>query len=60
MPTKIVGKGKFKTFSSGKKMSDWYDVKDRKNRGHIRSKTFLGIAEAMAKQWGREKKSFID
>ena len=41
--------GEFKVFSSGKKMPAWYsNNKDSK----IRSKTFPGIARAMANQWG--------
>ena len=49
IPTKIVGKGEFVTFESGKRMPKWYSNAKGKNR----SKTFLGIAEAMAEQWGR-------
>ena len=48
MPTKIVGKGEFITLPTGKKMPKWYDDnKSAKNR----SKTFPGIAQAMATQW---------
>ena len=44
-----VGKGEFITTPSGKKLPKWYsDNKNQKNR----SKTFLGIAKAMADQWG--------
>ena len=48
-PTKIVGKGDFWVSPNGKKrMPKWFsDNKCSK----IRSKTFPGIAEAMAKQW---------
>lgn len=35
-----------------KSMSKWYNVGDRKNRAKLRSKTFPGIARAMAEQWG--------
>ena len=48
MPTKIVGKGEFVTFDSGKKMPKWYS----NAKGKSRSKTFPGIAQAMAEQWG--------
>ena len=48
-PTKIVGKGEFVTFESGKRMSKWYSNAKGKNR----SKTFPGIANAMAEQWGK-------
>ena len=44
-----VGKGDFYVSPSGKKLPKWYsDNKDSKNR----SKTFQGIANAMAEQWG--------
>jgi len=49
-PTKIVGKGKFITFKSGKKMSEW--TANKWGKGHERSRTFQGIADAMAEQWG--------
>lgn len=45
-----VGKGEFVTFKSGKRMSKWFA--DSFGDGHLRSKTFPGIAKAMAKQWG--------
>lgn len=47
-----VDKGEFVTFSSGKKMAKWYNDAAGKKHGHIRSKTFKGIAAAMADQWG--------
>jgi hypothetical protein len=44
-----VSKGEFIITPSGKKLPKWYsDNKDPK----IRSKTFPGIARAMAEQWG--------
>ena len=45
-----VDKGEFITFSSGKRMAKWYN--EASGNGHIRSKTFPGIAKAMADQWG--------
>tara|TARA_R110000787_G_C13443392_1_gene446678 strand:- start:3967 stop:4602 length:636 start_codon:yes stop_codon:yes gene_type:complete len=48
-PTDIVGKGEFVTTPSGKKLPKWYS--DNKS-GKARSKTFPGIARAMAEQWG--------
>ena len=55
-PTKIVDKGKFfiKTGNDGKdyKYPAWM-MDDMKNREKNRSRTFVGIAEAMAEQWGR-------
>ena len=51
-PTEIVGKGEIITFKSGKRMSAWYSNIPAKQRAIIRSKTFPGIAKAMAEQWG--------
>ena len=55
VPTNIVDKGEQIKFTSGKSMSKWYA--DTFNlpaikRSKIRSKTFHGIAQAMAIQWG--------
>ena len=48
-------KGEFVTFSSGKKMAKWYhEAKDK--TGHKRSKTFPGIAKAIATQFSRQIK----
>ena len=47
-PTRIVGKGEFVTTPSGKRLPKWYsDNKSASNR----SRTFKGIADAMAEQW---------
>lgn len=35
-----------------KSMSQWYNVGSRKDRSKLRSKTFPGVARAMAEQWG--------
>lgn len=51
IPTQIVPKGDFYISPSGKKLPKWYS--DNKN-AKIRSKTFEGIAEAMATQWGNK------
>jgi len=48
-----VDKGEFVTFSSGKRMAKWYN--EASGNGHLRSKTFPGIAKAMAEQWGGRK-----
>lgn len=48
-PTKIVSKGEFVTFKSGKKMSKFFA--ESFGDGKARSKTFPGIAKAMAEQW---------
>ena len=46
-------KGDFVTFSSGKRMAKWYhEAKDKS--GHKRSKTFPGIAKAIATQFSRQ------
>jgi len=52
-PTNIVGKGEIVTYKSGKKMSAWYSNIPAKERALIRSKTFPGIAKAMATQWNK-------
>ena len=49
-PTHIVDKGEFITYKSGKKMPKWYA--ELRNNGHMRSKFWQGIANAMADQWG--------
>ncbi len=47
--TEIVSKGDFVTTPSGKRLPKWYS--DNKSAAN-RSKTFPGIAKAMADQWG--------
>lgn len=52
-PTNIV-EPEWHYFPNGKRMSKWYyetSLKPPKLRGHLRSKTFQGIADAMADQW---------
>ena len=58
-PTKIVKKDKITIWEgTGKKISQWYKDTLKEAKGNleevskIRSKTFQGIAEAMAEQWG--------
>jgi hypothetical protein len=48
----VVGKGEYYVCKSGKRVPKWYNQFSIKNRSEGRSKTFLGIANAMAKQWG--------
>jgi len=48
--TCIVDKGEFVTTPSGKKLPKWYS--DNKS-AKLRSKTFPGIANAMADQWSK-------
>lgn len=53
-PTKLVDKGEIITFASGRSMQKWYSDAWRlspEQRSIARSKTFLGIAKAMAQQW---------
>lgn len=53
--TKIVGRGEFVVSKSGNKMAKWYSDAfnhSKQLRQKIRSKTFNGIAQAMADQWG--------
>lgn len=54
-PTNIVDSGERVSFKSGKSMPKWYSDAFRlppKERAKVRSRTFQGIADAMAKQWG--------
>ncbi len=61
-PTRVVGKGDFYTSPGGKVLPAWYGDaigKDGKKLSYngseikkVRSKTFPGIAKAMAEQWG--------
>lgn len=53
-PTKMVGKGEFITHKSGKKKPKWFADAFKlspNERRKVRSKTFDGIAQAMAEQW---------
>jgi hypothetical protein len=55
-PTEIVGKGERIQFASGKSQPRWYSdafvkAKTPEERRTLRSKTFKGMAEAMAIQW---------
>ena len=55
IPTNIIEVPPRKTFDSGKSMPAWYADAWRlpkAERAKIRSKTFPGIAKAMAEQWG--------
>lgn len=61
-PTKIVDKGEFIHFASGKKLPKWYSdgltkTKSAKERRTWRSKTFPGFAKAMAEQWSEVLKN---
>jgi len=55
VPTSIVERGEQVKFASGKSMPKWYADSYNlppKERAALRSKTFIGIAKAMASQWG--------
>lgn len=56
-PTNVVDEGETLTFKSGKRMQKWISdaftkAKTAEERRRLRSKTFQGMADAMAKQWG--------
>lgn len=55
IPTKTVKPPERTKFKSGKSMPSWYAEAwhlPKEQRSIIRSKTFQGIADAMAEQWG--------
>ena len=49
--TKIVEPPPRQQIKGGKSMPEWYSNAPKAERGKIRSKTFPGIAQAMAEQW---------
>lgn len=51
-PTKIVEKGDRHITKSGRSLPKWYNLPPSEDRWKDRSRTFKGIAEAMASQWG--------
>ena len=58
-PTNIVEVPPRKQFDSGRTMPAWYAEAwhlPKEERAKMRSKTFPGIAKAMAEQWGNERK----
>lgn len=53
-PSQKITKGSFTTFSSGKKQPEWYakaKVNNKEDTQRERSRTFPGMALAMAEQW---------
>lgn len=50
-PTKFV-EPEYHTTAGGKRIPTWYSRAQKKDRANIRSKTFQGVADAMASQWG--------
>jgi hypothetical protein len=58
IPTRIVDRGEFIMTKGGKRIPKWYsDAKtsDKEKTSTTRSRTFEGIAKAMASQWGNQK-----
>jgi site-specific DNA-cytosine methylase len=56
-PTELVAKGEVITYESGRTMPRWYADAwklNKEERSMVRSKTFPGIAKAMAEQWGEK------
>lgn len=56
IPTMLVGKGAFYVKANGARMAKWSHITSgtrKAERARIASRTFKGIAEAMADQWGR-------
>jgi hypothetical protein len=59
VPTNIVGKGEMVKYASGKSMPKWYADAwklPKEERAKLRNRTFQGIADAMAAQWGGPNK----
>lgn len=57
VPTNVVKPPERKKFASGKTMPAWYADAfklPKEERAKLRSKTFEGVAQAMADQWGEE------
>ena len=54
-PTNVVGKGARHVTKSGRSLPEWYNLPPSEDRWKIGSKTFQGIADAMADQWGGAK-----
>ena len=52
VPTEMVDKGERHVTSGGKSLPKWYNLPPSEDRWKIRSKTYQGIADAMAEQWG--------
>lgn len=58
-PTKIVGKGERHVTKSGKSLPEWYNLPPGPERAKIRSRTFQGIADAMAVQWSAHMNNHV-
>lgn len=51
-PTDMVGEGEMHTTKGGNRLPKWYNLPPGPERSKIRSRTFQGMADAMASQWG--------
>lgn len=54
-PTDILRPGPRHTTKSGRSLPEWYNLPPGPDRARLRSKTFNGIALAMAQQWSIEQ-----
>lgn len=54
-PTNIVDKGERHITKGGNSLPTWYNIPPSPDRAKLRSKTFPGLAKAMAEQWGVKK-----
>ncbi len=52
--TNVVKPPPRQQIKGGKSMPEWYSNAPKKDRARIRSKTFEGMAQAMADQWGKK------
>ena len=52
LPTKIVGEGEMRIYPDGSRYPLWISDANHKTRKVLRARTFQGIADAMASQWG--------
>jgi hypothetical protein len=50
-PTNIVDKGDYELTNGGNLIPSWYNLPPSEDRAKMRSKTFPGLAKAMADQW---------
>lgn len=57
VPTEIVGKGARHVTKGGRSLPKWYNLPPSETRARVRSRTFSGIANAMADQWGQDRVS---
>lgn len=52
VPTNVVSKGERHVTKGGNSLPTWYNLPPSEDRWKERSRTFEGIAKAMAEQWG--------